>query len=134
MKRILSVLLVVVLVCASMCVVASAAETDPVVSPRWTNTATADPVMSIVDGVGYAELLVVAKHSPKTFTVDTYVYVQSGSDWVYVTEQHDTTTGMMIGTSCQFNAVSGKNYKAEYTVTVTGGGVTETLYFTSHSP
>ena len=132
MKKVLTVLVALLLVVSAIGVSASAAVSDPVLSPNWTNTSMVAPNITFANGVGYAELTATAKYSPKTFTVDTYVYIQSGSDWVYVTEQHDSKTGMSIGTSCPFTQVSGGYYKAEFYLTVSGGGATEELSFTAY--
>ena len=133
MKRVMSAAIALLLILSALVVSASAAVSEPAVSPRWTNTSTVNPYITFANGVGYAELVATAKYSPKTFTVDTYVYIQSGSDWVYVTEQHDTKTGMNIGTSCPFTQVSGGYYKAEFYLTVSGNGTTEELSFTAYS-
>lgn len=134
MKRVLIALMTLTMIFSAFAVSASASAYNPTVSPRWTNTSTVTPQITFSDGVGYAEFAATAKYTPKTFVVDTYVYVQSGSDWVYVTEHHVTKTGMTVGSSCSFNQVTGAYYKAEFYLTVSGGGVVEELSFTSYGP
>lgn len=130
MKKLITVLLVVATMVSLFAVSASANASEPTVMPRWTNTSNVIPSIAFENGVGSADLAVTAKYSPKTITIDTYVYLESGSDWIYVNESHVTKTGMVCAGSCSFDAVAGETYKAEYYVTVVGGGVTEELSFT----
>ena len=134
MKRIFIILMALTMIFSAFAVSANAAMPESTVSPRWTNTSLVDPLITFSDGVGYAEIAATAKYTPKTFVVDTYVYVQSGSDWIYVTEHHVTKTGMTVGSSCSFDQVTGAYYKAEFYLTVSGGGVVEELSFTSYGP
>lgn len=134
MKKIFTILMALTMILSAFAVSASASTPEPTVSPRWTNTSLVTPQITFSDGVGYAEFSATAKYTPKTFVVDTYVYVQSGSDWIYVTEHHVTKTGMTVGSSCSFDQVTGAYYKADFYLTVSGGGVVEELSFTSYGP
>lgn len=120
-------LLVVMLLATAVVPTYAALPEDNTVTPLWTNTNSISTAVLFEDGIGYAESSVIAKYSPKTFYISTYVYIKSGSNWVYVTEKHETKTGMSIGTSCSFNAVYGADYKFDYVFTVSGNGVDEVI-------
>ena len=133
MKRTgICVLLIVTLLSTMVLPTFAALPENNIVTPQWTNTSNIDFVVGFIDGIGYAESNVIAKYSPKTFKVDTYVYIKSGSDWVYLTESHHTKTGMGIVTSCSFEAVLWADYKVDYVFTVSGNGVDEVIQFTSY--
>ena len=125
-------LLVVMLLATAVVPTYAALPEDNTVTPLWTNTSSVDYTIVFGNGVGNAESGVMAKYSPKTFSVSTYVYVKSGSDWVYVTEAHATRTGMAIATSCYFEAVFGSEYKVDYVFTVSGNGVDEVIEMTAY--
>ncbi|MBR2020535.1 MAG: hypothetical protein IKA05_09080 [Clostridia bacterium] len=125
-------LLVVMLLATAVVPAYAALPEDNTVMPLWTNTNSISYAMLFEDGIGYAESNVVARYSPKTFNISTYVYVKSGSEWVYVTEKHESKTGMSIGTSCSFDAVYGADYKVDYVFTVSGNGVDEVIEMTDY--
>ena len=120
-------LLVVMLLATAVVPTYAALPEDNTVTPLWTNTNSVNCTVLFEDCIGYAESGVMAKYSPKTFYVSTYVYIKSGSNWVYVTEKHESKTGMACATSCQFEAVYGADYKVEYVFTVSGNGVDEVI-------
>ena len=133
MKRTgICILLIVTLLSTMVLPTFAALPENDTVTPLWTNTSNIDYNVVFVDGIGYAESNVIAKYSPKTFNVATYVYIKSGSDWVYVTESHHTKTGMTIVTSCPFEAVLWADYKVEYVFTVSGNGVDEVIPVTAY--
>ena len=125
-------LLVVMLLATAVVPTYAALPEDNTVTPLWTNTNSIDFNILFGNGVGNAESCVVAKYSTKTFYVSTYVYIKSGSEWVYVTEAHATKTGMAIATSCYFEAVFGADYKVDYVFTVSGNGVDEVIEMTAY--
>ena len=125
-------LLVVMLLATAVVPTYAALPEDNTVTPRWTNTNSIDFNVVFGNGVGNAESCVMAKYSPKTFSVSTYVYVKSGSEWVYVTEAHATRTGMAIATTCLFEAVYGADYKVDFVFTVSGNGVDEVIEMTAY--
>ena len=125
-------LLVVMLLATAVVPTYAALPEDNTVTPLWTNTSSVDYTIVFGDGVGNAGSGVMAKYSPKTFYVSTYVYIKSGSEWVYVTEAHASRTGMAIATSCYFEAVFGADYKVDYVFTVSGNGVDEVIEMTAY--
>ena len=134
MKRTgICILLIVTLLSTMVLPAFAALPENNTVTPLWTNTSNIDFTVGFIDGVGYAESNVMAKYSPKTFNIATYVYIKSGSDWVYVTESHHTKTGMTIVTSCAFDAVLWAEYKVDYVFTVSGNGVDEVIPMTAYA-
>ncbi len=134
MKRTgICILLIVTLLSTMVLPTFAAMPENNTVEPLWTNTSNIDFNVGFIDGVGYAESGVIAKYSPKTFNIATYVYIKSGSDWVYVTESHHSKTGMAIITSCAFDAVLWADYKVEYVFTVSGNGVDEVIPMTAYA-
>lgn len=127
MKKCLFMLLAVALLMSALIIPTGAALPENTVTPLWTNTSHVDRCIVFDEGMGYAEAAVIAKASPKSMVAEVYVYVQSGSDWIYVTEARNSKTGMTIGISCPFEAVSGAYYKAEYRFTITGNGIDEII-------
>ena len=127
------ILLIVTLLSTMVLPTFAALPENNTVEPLWTNTSNIDFTVGFIDGVGYAESCVIAKHTPKTFNIATYVYIKSGSDWVYVTESHHTKTGMTIVTSCPFDAVLLADYKVEYVFTASGNGVDEVIPMTAYA-
>ena len=109
----------------SMFVSAAKEET---VEPRWANVSTvscsigADKVQTTVRGVpGVSKI-----------TLDIYVYVQSGSSWSYVTENHKTVNSMLLNDTFTFNMIAGGYYRADFTIVVTKNGVNETITQTKY--
>lgn len=131
-KLLICMLATTMLLSAVVLPVSAATGNNSSIMPLWTNTTSIDCLIAFQDGIGYAETAVTAKYSPKTIKVDIYVYVQSGSDWIYVTESHETKTGMGMVSSCPFEAQSGAYYKAEFYYTVSGNGVDEEITFTEY--
>ena len=125
-------LLVVMLLATAVVPAYAAMPQENEIMPLWTNTSSVDYTIAFGNGVGNAESCVMAKYSPKTFSVSTYVYIKSGSEWVYVTEAHATRTGMAIATTCLFEAVYGADYKIDYVFTVSGNGVDEVIEMTAY--
>ena len=125
-------LLVVMLLATAVVPTYAALPEDNTVTPLWTNTNSVDFTILFDDGVGYAESNVIAKYSPKTFYISTYVYIKSGSEWIYVTEKHESKTGMAIVTSCSFDAIYGADYKVDYVFTISGNGVDEVIEMTAY--
>ena len=102
-------------------------------TPQWTN------IMSIVSSLGFS-----GNHGGATASVDgkpgttkveatLTVYKQSGGAWVYVDSDSDsTTTEEYVALSVNFDGISGVYYKAEFKVSVTRTGITESTTKTSY--
>ena len=131
-KASICMLLVVMLLAMAVVPTYAALPEDNTVTPLWTNTNSVDYTIVFGNNAGNAGSCVVAKYSPKTFNVYTYVYVKSGSEWVYVTEAHATKTGMAIATSCYFAANFGAEYKVDYVFVISGNGVDEVIEMTAY--
>lgn len=116
-----------------LCVVMpiNAAIAEPDVEPLWDNTGMINLSLGFPD-YGYAEATVIGKSGVTKIILDVYVYRQIGSSWTYVAENHKTVTGTVGGISCQFTAVSGSYYRADYTFTVTKNGVQEIINETKY--
>ncbi len=126
-KVIITVLSVIMLVSVVAVPVSAAAVDNGTVQPLWTNTTMIDCDIALIDGVGYAESIVKGKFGATSVKTDMYLYKQVGTDWVYVTELHDIQYQRAAGTSCSFQGVEGEYFRADYTFTVTKGGVDEVI-------
>ena len=132
MKKIFLMLLTLTLLFSAITIpTAAAVAPGNTVSPMWTNTSFVNYHIIFDGNTGYAECSTTAKASPKTITIDVYVYAYINSNWVYVTENHVTKTGMVCAFSHPFSATSGVTYKADFTITVTGNGIDEVITTTS---
>ncbi len=100
--------------------------------PLWDNTSTVEVEIEFQGYTGYAESLVRGKFGASSITTDIYVYRQSGSSWIYVTETHDTKEKFTSGVSCPFSASVGTSYRIDYTFTVTKDGVDEVINRTAY--
>ena len=123
------VAVVTLLMCMAMPIQAAVVEPD--VTPLWNNTATLTLTLGFPD-YGYAEATIVGKSGVTKIVADVYVYRQSGSSWIYVDEEHLTVNDMFAVISCQFTAINGVYYRADYTFTVTKGSVNEVINKTQY--
>lgn len=139
MKRVFILLLsAVLLLSATLIPIHAATDEDYGVMPCWTNTCTISVHVVFIDGVGYAEAMLVGYPTSSRVRIDVTVYKQSGSDWEYLAEKHVDKAASLTDISCPFEIVDGGYYKADYTFTVTDNGfdevVTRTAYDTYTAP
>ena len=134
LKKLLVALLAATLMVSALPLSASAAAIENEVMPLWDNTGTVSCFVSLTDdGQGTAEASIRGYAGATSITCKVYVYLQNGSDWDYVTEDYfESSTNRLLGV-CEFSAVNGGYYKAEYTITVTKDNVTEVITCTAYS-
>lgn len=129
--KIMATLMAVLSLVMCMAMPIQAAVVDNQIQPQWDNAATLTLSLGFPD-YGYAEATIVGKSGVTKIVVDVYVYRQSGSSWIYVTEGHKTINGMYGTFSCQFTPVNGAYYRADYTFTLTKGSVNEVINKTQY--
>ncbi len=105
---------------------------DQTLQPMWDNTQTVQVEIGFEGYTGYAESAVRGKFGVSSIKTDVYVYRQSGSSWIYVTEAHETESKIVAGISCPFSASVGTTYRADYTFTITKNGVDEVITRTAY--
>lgn len=112
------------LMCATLPI--QAAVVKPDVEPNWDNTGSITLNLTFPD-YGYAEASIYGYPGVSLIIVDIYVYKLSGASWVYVAGNHTTIYGQAGGASCQFTAIPGEYYRADYMFTVTKGSTDEII-------
>lgn len=128
MKKIIVIAMTAILLFSAMAMPISAAQADnEIAQPYWTNTNSIDATILFIDGIGYAEAALTGKFGSTATFIDVVVYRQSGSDWIYVTENHTSATIPTVAISCQFTPTLGTYYKAAYTFKVERNGVGEVV-------
>lgn len=131
MKRTLSLVLVILSLLSIFAVSVSA--DDYGIQPLWDNTSTIScRVIMRNDGYGYAEAEVLGYFEVDKIKVDVYLYVQNGSNWDYVGEDHVSVEDYVAAISYQFVPDDGAYYRADYTFTVTKNGVDEVIQKSSY--
>ena len=130
--KILSMVMVIVTVLMCTAMPIQAAVVQPDVEPMWDNTNTIIIGLSFPNN-GCAEASVCGKTGVTQITIDICVYRQSGNSWIYVTEAHKTVTNKMTcALGCQFTPINGAYYRADFTFTITKGGVDEIIEKTKY--
>ena len=136
MKRIAILMLSVILLISAVGIPTFAAEaTNSIIQPRWDNTLTIDYIFEFEDTkIGYAEIAVTGQPGVNKIVGDVQIYRQDGSDWTWVAGDTQTDYDRSFGMSVQHTGISGKYYKAVFTMTVykNGGGeeIVRTCYDT----
>ncbi len=127
--RIWVTVLCLTLAMATSIVYVGAAQVDGgnVAEPMWTNTSSVQVTIVRLDGVGYAETLVMGKFGATAIKTDVYVFQLMGARWIYVTELHDIQYDQMAGVSCPFEAALYVAYRVEFKFTVTMNGTDEVI-------
>ncbi len=127
MKKAIIAMLAVILLVSCVVLPVSAAETETVIQPRWSNIASIDVTLTVIDGVGHADCVSSAQFGSTSIQTDIYVYEYVGDEWVYITEMHDIKYKIVSGVCCTFPARSNGYYCAVYTFTMVKSGVPETV-------
>lgn len=131
-KKVISFMLAFLVVAIMIPIVAHAAQPGSN-TPQWINTGMVSCLIGFQDSTnGSAQAHVMGHPTVNRITADVYVYVESGSNWVYVTEEHKVVDNCSLTVSCPFTAVSGARYRADYTFVVTKNGVDETITQTKY--
>ena len=135
MKRIVVLLLTTIVLFSSVGFSAFAAEIpETIVQPRWINTGTINYIFEFEDTkIGYAEISVTGQPGVNKIEGDVQIYRQDGSDWTWVAGDTKTiTTGRTLLMSVEHTGISGKYYKAVFTMTVYKDGVGEEIVRTCY--
>ena len=140
MKRI-AILLLTIAILTSCWGIQSFASvpSDTIVQPRWANTAAIDYIFEFEETkICYAEIAVTGQPGVNKIVGDVQIYRQDGSGWTWVAGETKTVYTQNILMSVEHTGISGKYYKAEFTMTVYKNGVseviTETCYDTCPTP
>ncbi len=130
MKKVVITIVLAAVILSAVMIPVSAASANNGIQPLWDYTMSVDASMNFRNGIGTAFSAVVADFSATAITTDIYVYRQSGDDWVYVDENHETVYDFLSGTTCEFDIIWEATYKADYTFTIHMGNQSETIYRT----
>ena len=98
------------------------------VEPLWDNAMS----VSLSISSGKVQSRVVGVSGVSQILLDVYVYVQNGSSWDYVTENHKTSNSMLLTDTLNFTAVAGAYYRADFTVVIIKNGVSEVITQTKY--
>ena len=120
-------IIMMILVVFPLQMFAMAAQKDEV-EPLWDNAMS----VSLSIGAGKVQSRVVGISGVSQIQLDVYVYVQNGSSWDYVTENHKTTNSIMLTDTLNFTAVAGGYYRADFTVVIIKNGVSEVITQTKY--
>ncbi len=130
MKKALSIFLASILVC-SMAVSTTAAVPEPIV-PLWDNISRITNTVTFNGTKGTAKGLIIGTTGTDEISATLTVYVQNGSNWVFVGSDSDTVTSKTLALTVDFTGTSGGYYKSVLEVTVTIDGVAETETITEY--
>ncbi|MBQ7294548.1 MAG: hypothetical protein IJW79_12535 [Clostridia bacterium] len=100
------------------------------VTPRWVSIFDIDLTMGFDGDIGNVTGSASKMSTASMIEGTLYLYEKINGQWVYVDEGYKSKTVGGIGISIDFDAVSGREYKAEFVVTAytDGVGETETVY------
>ena len=129
MKKVTVVFLTLILVCSFVLPSFAAYKPEPEIEPLWAGISSMNLTLSFPDGVGSVLGSARKKSTASSISGVLTVYQQNGSDWVSVAEWSGTKTIGTLGIGGDFSAISGKTYKAVFTVTAMVDGVAETETF-----
>lgn len=134
MKRIAILMLSVILLISAVGIPTFAAEaTNTIIQPRWDNTGTIDYIFEFENTkIGYAEIAVCGQPGVNKIVGDVQIYRQDGSDWTWVAGDTETVNNQNLLMSVQHTGISGKYYKAVFTMTVYKNGVGEEIVRTCY--
>ena len=120
-------IIMMILVVFPLQMFAMAAQKDEV-EPLWDNAMS----VSLSISAGKVQSRVVGVSGVSQIQLDVYVYVQNGSSWDYVTENHKTSNSMLLTDTLNFTAVAGAYYRADFTVVIIKNGVSEVITQTKY--
>ena len=137
MKKTILTLLALVMLLASVTVIpANAAIADPgeTVMPMWDNImCTSTNFACNEDLIGAADITVAGKAGTTAITITIKIYLQEGNKWTLIEEESKTSTVLATSYGVYFHGESGGYYKAEYIISVTRLGSTETITETRYT-
>ena len=115
-KTIISLSLAIIMVCSFSIPVFAAENSEETVSPRWTSISYMHINMAF-DGTAGTALGTARKQSTADVIVGTlYLYKWNGATYEYITEASGSKTVGTLGISIDFEAESGVQYLAIFTV------------------
>ena len=120
-------IIMMILVVFPLQMFAMAAQKDEV-EPLWDNAMS----VTLSIGSGKVQSRIVGVSGVSQILLDVYVYVQNGSSWDYVTENHKTASSMMLTDTFNFTAAAGAYYRADFTVVIIKNGVSEVITQTKY--
>ena len=129
-KTILTLIAFITLLTSVTLIPANAAIADPgeTVMPLWDNVTSTSTNFLFNDNLeGSAEITVTAKLGSTSTTITIKVYRQEGNEWILIKEGSKTSTMIVTAYNVLFPGEVGEYYKAEYTISVTRLGTTETI-------
>lgn len=129
-KTILTLIAFITLLTSVTLIPANAAIADPgeTVMPLWDNVVSTSTNFLFNDNLdGSAEITVAVRPGSTSTTITIKVYKHEGNDWVKIEEGTKTSSTIVTAYNVIFSGVVGAYYKAEYTISVTRLGNTETI-------
>lgn len=129
-KTILTLIAFITLLTSVTLIPANAAIADPgeTVMPLWDNVISTSTNFLFNDNLdGSAEITVVARPGSTSMTITIKVFIQDGNEWTLIKEGTKTSTALATTYNVLFRGNVGNYYKAEYTISVTRLGATETI-------
>ena len=133
MKKIITILLTMVLLCSSMIIPSYAAVIEePEIMPLWDNLDIVTLDIAFSGSEGNASGASTKKDGVSLIEGTVVVYEKINGEWVYLDEAYNSTTRYTVGVSCDFPAHVGGEYYAVFTVTAYRNGVGETFTMDSY--
>lgn len=134
MKRLVILLLTAIVLFSSVGFSTFAAVIpETIVQPRWVNTGTINYIFEFEDTkIGYAEIVVTGQPGVNKIVGDIQIYRQDGSSWTWVAGDTKTVNSSVLPMSVEHTGISGKYYKAVFTMTVYKNGVGEEIVRTCY--
>ncbi len=126
--KVMAFIITLVTVLTAIPVSVAAAKVENEIMPLWDNMSSNTISLAFVDGRGIAEATTVGRVGTTRIQIDVYVYRQVGSDWTYVTEDHEDVNRRSWGITCEFIPIANAYYRADFTFTITKNGVDEVVY------
>ena len=133
MKKIITILLTMVLLCSSMIIPSYAAVIEePEIMPLWDNIEVVTLDIAFSGTEGNATGGTTKKDGVSSIEGTVVVYEIVDGELVYLNEAYKSTTRYSVGVSCDFPAHVGGEYYAVFTVTAYRNGVGETFTMDSY--
>lgn len=102
-------------------------DTGGTVEPMWNNTLAINPsFFQYNETKGAAEIAVFTLTTSRTDICIT-IFERIGSSWIQIAEGSTTSYAPAATYSLMFDANSGKYYKAEFSITVTRAGISDSI-------
>ncbi len=126
-QRIITVLLVVICLTASITV---SAETAP--TPKYTLISIASSGLNISGGVAYCDASITGQVGVDSVKLTGYLQRYNGSSWVTLKTWTKSATGRFCSMSTTYYVSSGYQYRYRVSCTAYDGGSSETVFVTCY--